>query len=110
MRFKLLNIYFNDKVDALGLSVFRILYSLVLFCEISQLFKFRHIIYDKEPFQYVGEIDVTFIFIFWFIVLAFLMLGLFTKTATILNYIFGVIIFSSAKYYSYHVYLFYLIN
>ena len=102
------NKIFNNKVDALGLSVFRILYSIVLLCESSQLFKFRHIIYDKEPFKYVGEIDVTFIFFFWFVVLGFLMLGFFTRTATILNYIFGVIIFSSAKYFSYHVYYIYV--
>jgi predicted DCC family thiol-disulfide oxidoreductase YuxK len=99
---------FESKVDALGLSVFRILYSLVLFLETLQLFKFRHIIYDKDPFQYVGEIDVTFFFFFWFIVLGLLMLGLFTKTATILNYIFAIIIFSSAKHFAYHVYYLYV--
>lgn len=95
---------FNTKVDSLGLSVFRILYSLVLLCETSQLYRFRHIIYDKDPFVNIGEIDVTFIFIFWFIVLVFLMLGLFTRVTTILNYIFGVIIFSSAHKFEYHVF------
>ncbi len=98
----------NQETDALGLSVFRILYSLVLLVEISRLFKFRHLIYDNIPFQYIGEIDTTFIFIFWFIVLGLLLLGLYTRTATILNYIFGVIIFSSAKMVSYHVYYLYV--
>jgi hypothetical protein len=99
---------FNNKVDALGLAVFRILYAVVLFCEISQLYKFRHIIYDKNPFVTVGEIDVTFLFFFWFVVLGFLFLGLFTRFATILNYVFGVIIFSSANQFEYHIFYTYV--
>lgn len=102
------NKIFNNKVDALGLSVFRILYSIVLFCETSQLFRFRHVIYDKEALGYVGEVDVSFIFFFWFVVLVFLLLGFHTRLSSILNYIFAVIIFSSAKYYSYHVYYVYV--
>ena len=99
---------FNNQVDALGLSVFRVLYAILLFCETSQLYTFRHIIYDKEPFAYVGEIDITFIFFFWFVVLGLLTLGLFTRLATILNYIFGVIIFSSAQYFEYHIFYTYV--
>ncbi len=99
---------FNNKVDATGLSVFRFLYSIILFVEISRLFKFRHLIYDKIPFQYAGEIDTTFIFIFWYIVLGLLLLGLYTRTATIINFVFGVIVFSSAKMVSYHVYYCYV--
>lgn len=99
---------FDTKVDALGLSVFRIAYTLVLFCEVAQLFKFRHLIYDQKPFVYVGDVDVTYIFVFWFVALAMLFLGLFTRTATILNYIFGVVIFSSAKDFEYHVFYAYV--
>ena len=99
---------FNSKVDATGLSVFRFLYSIILFIEISRLFKFRHLIYDNIPFQYAGEIDTTFIFIFWYTVLGLLLLGLYTRTATIINFVFGVIVFSSAKMFSYHVYYCYV--
>ncbi len=102
------NSVFNNKVDALGLAVFRILYAVVLFCEISQLYKFRHIIYDKNPFVTVGEIDVTFLFFFWFLILGLIMIGLFTRIALTLNYIFGVIIFSSANYYEYHIFYIYV--
>ncbi len=99
---------FNKKVDALGLAVFRILYAVVLFCEISQLYKFRHIIYDKNPFSNTGEIDVTFIFFIWFLILGLIMIGLFTRISLILNYLFGVIIFSSANYYEYHIFYIYV--
>ncbi|MFN7044596.1 MAG: DCC1-like thiol-disulfide oxidoreductase family protein [Flavobacterium sp.] len=105
---KLINSLFTTKVDAIGLSIFRMFYSVVLFFEIRQLYTFRSIIYDKEPSKYVGEIDVAFIFYFWFVVVAFLFLGLFTRYVTILNYIFGVIIFSSTINFEYHVFYAYV--
>lgn len=103
-----MNKIFNTKIDAVGLSVFRMCYALILFFEIKQLYTFRNVIYDKEPFQYIGEIDVSFIFYFWFVILLFLFLGLFTRYVTIINYIFGVIIFSSAAKFEYHVFYAYV--
>jgi len=100
--------FFSLKIDATGLSVFRVFYTLVLFCEVLQLFNFRSIIYDKDPFIYSGELDVSFLFYFWFPVLLFMFLGLFTRFATILNYIFSVIIFSSASKFEYHVFYVYV--
>lgn len=99
---------FNDKVDAIGLSVFRMCYTLVLFCEVLQLFKFRHLVYDADPYRYIGDIDVWYLFVFWFITLGFLFAGLFTRIATIVNYILGVIIFSSASNFEYHVFYAYV--
>ncbi len=95
---------FHDKVDAVGLSVFRMCYTAVLFCEILQLFKFRNLIYDADPYRYVGDVDVRYIFGFWFIILGLLFVGLFTRVATIVNYILGIIIFSSAMNFEYHVF------
>ena len=100
--------WLNLKIDATGLSIFRIFYSLVLFCEILQLYKFRELIYSREPFINVGELDVSFIFYFWFIIVLLLFLGLFTRFASIINYIFSVIIFSSAIKFEYHVFYVYV--
>lgn len=105
---KVFNSLYTTKVDAIGLSIFRMFYSVVLFFELRQLYTFRSIIYDKEPSRYVGELDVSFIFHFWFVVIAFLFLGLFTRFITIFNYIFGVIIFSSAIKFEYHVFYAYV--
>lgn len=95
---------FNTKVDALGLSVFRILYAVIISFEIANLFRFRNIVYDKIPFDYVGEINVIYIFGLWVLVLICLFLGLFTRTAVLLNYIFGIIVFGSASKFEYHVF------
>ena len=99
---------FNTKVDAIGLSVFRMAYILVLFSEVFQLFKFRNIVYDKIPFVDSGELYVGFIFLIWFVALFLLFIGLFTRTAALINYIFSMIIFSSAHEFEYHVFYAYV--
>ncbi|RZJ53710.1 MAG: hypothetical protein EOO44_07610 [Flavobacterium sp.] len=104
----IMNKIFNLKVDAIGIAIFRIFYSLILFCELLQLYKFRNIIYDKQPFIETGEIDVSFLFYFWLPVVLLITVGLFTRFATILNYIFSVIIFSSAAKFEYHVFYVYV--
>ncbi|SCY38401.1 DCC1-like thiol-disulfide oxidoreductase family protein [Flavobacterium caeni] len=98
----------DTKVDAIGLSVFRMCYAAVLFCEVLQLFKFRNLIYDAEPFNYVGDFDVRYLFGFWFVIIAMLFLGLFTRVTTIVNYLFAVVVFSSAINFEYHVFYAYV--
>lgn len=86
------------------MSVFRILYGLILFFEILHLYKFRNITFDKDPFVYSGEIESSYLLYFWMIVLVCFVLGLFTRLATIVNYVFTVLVFSSALKFEYHVY------
>lgn len=99
---------FNTKVDAVGLSIFRMCYALLLFFEVAQLYTFRKVIYDDIPFISKGEINVIYIFALWAIVLLFLFLGLFTRMTTLLNYALGIIIFSSASNFEYHVFYTYV--
>jgi predicted DCC family thiol-disulfide oxidoreductase YuxK len=99
-----INGIFNRKVDAIGLSVFRVLYGSILLIEIVHLYKFRHLVFDKDPFVYSGEIESSYLLYFWMVTLVCLILGLFTRAATIVNYIFTVLVFSSAHKFEYHVY------
>lgn len=105
---KIFRSFFNEKIDAIGLAIFRLFYSIILFFEVKQLYTFRHIIYDKVPFKEIGEIDVSYLFGFWFIAILFLFLGIFTRYITIINYLFSVIIFSSAHNFEYHVFYAYV--
>jgi hypothetical protein len=105
---KYLNSFFEKKVDATGLSIFRMFYSVVLFFEVFHLFNLRHLIYDKIPFENVGEFDITYLFVFWLVILVFLFLGLFTRIITLLNYFLSVLIFSSAQNFQYHVFFSYI--
>ena len=107
MKNKLYNILF-EKVDSKGLGVFRVFYSIVLFFEVLQLFSYRKIIYDDIPFVDAGEITISYLFLFWFIIIFFLLIGFFTRYVAIINYMFSVIIFSSAAAFEYHVFYAYV--
>jgi predicted DCC family thiol-disulfide oxidoreductase YuxK len=98
----------NKKVDALGLAIFRVLFSIALFCEVFQIYTFQHLTYDRIPFVDVGEITMNNIFFFWFIVIGCICLGIKTRIMTVLNYIFSIIIFSSAAHFEYHIFYTYV--
>ncbi len=86
------------KTNSAGLSVFRILYSSILFCKVFQLYSERELIYTG------AGLNVDYIFLFWFPVLILLLLGLYTRIASVLNYIFSIILFSSAIEFEYTIY------
>ena len=92
-----------NKVDAIGLSVFRITFSIILLLEVLHLFKFRSLIYHG-----ISEFNPTLILIFWIPVILMLIVGFKTKFATIVNYIFVVVVLSSLSKYEYHGYTVYL--
>lgn len=98
----------NRKVDAAGLAVFRMLFSIMVFCEAWQFFVMRHVIFDRVPYETPGELKYYLFFTFWGISLALLFFGLFTRLATILSYIFAVMAFSSAEAFEYHVFYTYI--
>ncbi len=86
------------KINSVGLSVFRILYSSILFCKVFQLFSERELIYTGEGF------NVVYIFLFWFPILILLLLGLYTRIVSVINYIFSIILFNSAIEFEYTIY------
>jgi hypothetical protein len=93
-----------NKVDARGLCLFRIVWSMVVLSEVFHLFRNRHFIYDKVAFVNMGELNVEFIFYFWFLSLFCLAAGFYTRFAAILNYLFSVIIFSTLSNFYYAAY------
>lgn len=99
---------YDKKIDASGLAVFRILFSLVMLCEVIQLFYFRHLVYDKIPFIEPSEIDVTLPMIAWMISIVFITIGLFTRTATIVNYVFCLVFIGTINSYEYHMFYVYM--
>lgn len=99
---------FFKKVNPLGLSIFRILYHLVVLKEVLFMHHYKEIVYDKIPFLVRAEIGVNQLFLFWIMALVFIILGFFTRIATIINYLFVVLIFSGAKLYEYHIFYTYV--
>ena len=77
------NKIYNKQIDGTGLAIFRICYSTILFCEILQMFYFRHLIFDEIHYLNLPEISSAIPIIIWAISVAFILFGLFTKTALI---------------------------
>lgn len=101
------NLY-NKKISGLGLAIFRIAYSLILLCGVMQFNYFRHLIFDKVPFIDPAEINFGIPIKIWMIAIIFIIFGLFTRLATIINYLMTVILIGSINTYEYHMFYAYL--
>lgn len=100
---------YDKQIDAKGLALFRIAFSLVLLADVIQLYYFRHLIFDKTPYFVQSEIEMWPILLFWMGALIFIIFGLFTKTATIINYILTVGVIGTISTFEYHMFYPYLI-
>jgi predicted DCC family thiol-disulfide oxidoreductase YuxK len=73
------------------LGFFRVFFGLVAIQEVVFLLYFRHLIFDPVPFIDRASPILHFFLLVWFIVLLFLIFGLFTRKAALWNYAFWVI-------------------
>jgi len=103
-----IKLLYNKKVSGYGLAIFRIVYCAILLCEVAYLFYFRHLVFDKIPFVIPGEIEMWPILIFWMISIVFIIFGLFTRVAAIINYILTVSIIGTISSFEYHMFYSYL--
>jgi predicted DCC family thiol-disulfide oxidoreductase YuxK len=100
---------YDKRIDASGLAVFRIFFSTILLGEILQLFYFRHLIFDKIPYLVPGEIEMWSLFLFWILSVLFIIFGLFTRIAAIVNYILTAGILGAISSFEYHMFYSYQI-
>lgn len=99
---------FDKTIDGTGLAIFRIAYSSVLLCEIAQMFYFKELIFDKVPFIDKAEIYFGLPIGIWFLSVLLLVFGLFTRFASIINYIMSLILIGTITSYEYHVFYAYM--
>jgi predicted DCC family thiol-disulfide oxidoreductase YuxK len=99
---------YDKKIDGTGLAVFRIAYSIVLLCEIGQMFYFKELIFDKIPFIDKAEINFGIPIAIWFISVLMILFGFFTRFATIINYLLSLILIGSIGSFEYHVFYAYM--
>lgn len=105
---KLVRSLYDKKISGVGLSIFRIAYSLILLAEICQIYYFRHLIYDKIPYILPAEINFAIPLMFWGTSVLFLLLGAFTRTAALINYLLSAILIGSISSYEYHMFYAYM--
>lgn len=106
--FQLIKTNLFKRTDVHGLSVFRMFYVLILGCEVLQFLKYQELIYNESPFIYALDFSFYNLFLYWLIILFFLFFGLFTRFATILNYLFSILVFSQQHKFEYHIFPIYV--
>lgn len=99
---------YDKKISGLGLSVFRVAYSMVLLAEICQFYYFRHLMFDKIPYIEKAEINFGIPIVIWGIACFMVMMGLFTRFSTILNYLMSLILIGSITTFEYHMFYAYM--
>ncbi len=92
----------EKKIPGEGLALFRILFGVLMFLEVTEVDYFRELLYSDTPF--IGHQLVNFHrFLFaWQIILIFFIFGLFTRVTALLNYLFGLVVFSVFHKFEYH--------
>lgn len=90
--FQLIQKLYDKEESGLPLAIFRIFYGFVLLGEVYQLFYFRHMIFDVKPYIEPGAFDVTPFLVIWLISVVFIIIGLKTRAASIVNYVFTVMV------------------
>ena len=68
-------LYAASQVSPLGLAVFRIVYGLVLWAEVAQLFIFRRLIFDEVPYLSPPALGVGFCLGLWLIAVSAIIVG-----------------------------------
>lgn len=99
---------YNTRVSASGLALFRIFYGFVLLFEVIQLFYFRHLVFDKIPYFSPSEIDFTIPLLLWMLSILCIILGLFTRFSSVINYLFSIVFLSTISSYEYHMFYVYM--
>lgn len=94
--YKFFEKYYDQTISSAGLGLFRIFFGLVILLEAIIIYQFRYLVFaPREPV-------LTYILIAWFPFIIMLILGLFTRIATIGNYMGVLACISSLTTYEYH--------
>ena len=93
---------YQKKIDGRGLALFRIFYGIILWMEVQELYSFNAYFFDVVPFQVLAEQNFTFILLVWMLMIACLIVGLFTRFAALVSCCYTLVFFSQFKNYEYH--------
>ncbi len=96
------------KVSPVGLAIFRIAYCLVFLFEIITIFNYRQLYFDKIPYLDVHFPDNEMLLLLWISVIIAVLIGFFTRIATVVNYVFTIVFISSMTMYEYHIFYTYV--
>ncbi len=93
---------YDKKISSKGLGLFRIFFLLNLLLEVIRIFRYRQLYFDPIPFLKPLSFDYTIPLLLWMLVLLMLVLGLFTRIMSIINYGFILWIVNASSFFEYH--------
>ncbi len=93
----------NRYESASRLALFRIVYSVVLLCELLQLIYCEPLIYDLVPGLVDNNMPINLVLYVWCFNTVLLGLGYCTRVVTITNFAFNLMVFSVSRGFEYHV-------
>ncbi len=93
---------FQGSTSSLGLGLFRIVYGLVLLGEVLQLIYFQPLVFGELPFLPAPEVSFCYALWAWAAAIVCMILGLRTRAACVVNYVFTLATFSTFQNYEYH--------
>lgn len=100
--------FFQKRIDASGLALFRMVYSAVLLAEVFQFYRFRELVFDNVPFLEPYELNMLYPLVLWMASLVCLIAGFQTRLAAVANYALTVAVIGTLVTFNYHVHLAYL--
>jgi len=92
----------EKQVSPIGLSVFRIVYNIVLFLEVLFIYRYKELFFDPIPFLEPAQMDISLPLILWMLTIVCLILGYKTRYAAIINYVFTLVFMSTLTSFEYH--------
>ncbi|MFM7813610.1 MAG: hypothetical protein ACKO66_03750, partial [Flavobacteriales bacterium] len=104
-----LNALYQTRIDATGLAIFRIFWSLNFMGEVAEMLRFKELMFDRIPFVAPADIHHAHLLWIWIAVIALLTIGYKTTWMAIINYILTVHFMGSTKMYEYHMFHAFLI-
>ena len=105
---RFLNSLLATKISSKNLSLFRITFFSVLLAEVIRLNYFKVLIFDKIPYLSPAEIDFSVPIVIWAFSVIALILGVFTRFFSILNYLLSLILVGTIHTFEYHVFYSYI--
>jgi len=78
---------YHKQIDARGLALFRIVYAVVLMFQIKDILYYQHLMFDNIPYIDTAGNNFGPVIWMWMFSAGLIMLGLFTRIATVISYL-----------------------
>jgi predicted DCC family thiol-disulfide oxidoreductase YuxK/uncharacterized membrane protein YphA (DoxX/SURF4 family) len=94
----------SKRIDGTGLYLFRIVFGMILFFEVSQMKIYQHLMFDEIPYLEPTDVNFNVLLVFWLIAIFCMLIGYKTRMAAMLNFVMTTFFFMTLNEFEYHVF------